>query len=329
MLRPGSAADWPHIARLAGRDPGEGEALARYVDETFDPGLALVAVPPGAEIPVGAAVAGVTRIARPPAAGGGPPAPEREPGGGEREGRIVLVAVDPSRRRRGAGRRLLDGALDALRARGVRRVTADVDGTQAEGLALFRRAGFGAAGESLSLLLPAAAAAALRTGPTGPPAGDVVRPLALDDLPHLGGLLIQLGIERAEQPHDELPALTPAQLEAWLMRPATLAYAVWEARDPRTPLGLAWATRRPDDAILRFAGVQEDARRQGIGRTLLAALARDLDARPLRVNLHDPAAERDFFRNLGFVAERMTHHLLTELQPGTDSATTPRRVELG
>jgi ribosomal protein S18 acetylase RimI-like enzyme len=320
-LRPATATDWPHIARLAGRDPGESAALARYIAETFDPGLALVAVRPGAETPVGAAVAGVTR------AGGSPPAPGQEPAGAAREGRIVLVAVDPAHRRRGVGRRLLDGALEDLRSRGVRRVTADVDGTQAEGLALFRRAGFGPAGESLSLLLPAAAAAALRSDPAGPPSGDVLRPLALDDLPHLGGLLIQLGIERAEQPHDELPALTPAQLEAWMMHPATLAYAVWEARDPRTPLGLAWATRRPDDAVLRFAGVQEDARRQGIGRSLLAALARDLDARPLRVDLHDPAAERDFFRTLGFVAERMTHHLLTELQPATDSRATPRALK--
>ena len=316
-LRPAAPADWPHIARLAGRAPDQAAALGRYVDETFDPGLAWVAEATGADSPVGTVIAGVTAAA-----------PGDDPAAAEREARIVFVAVDPSFRRRGAGRRLLERALDELRERRVRRVLADVEGTQPEGLALFRRAGFSAAGDSLDLVLPAPAAAALREAPAGAPPGAVLRPLTLDDLPHLSGLLIQLGIERAPQPHDDLPALTPAQVESWLMRPATVGFAVWEARDPQTPLGLVWATRRPDDALLRFAAVQEDSRRQGLGRALLAALAGALGARPLRARVHDPEAERDFFRNLGFVAEHVTHHLLTELQPGDGSVSPPRAVQL-
>jgi ribosomal protein S18 acetylase RimI-like enzyme len=322
-LRPAAPADWPHIARLVGREPGQAAALSRYVDETFDPGLAWVAETAGADTPVGAVIAGISA-----AAPGGVGAPGADPAAGEREARIVFVAVDPSVRRRGAGRRLLEHALDELRERRVRQVLADVEGTRLEGLALFRRAGFSPVGETLDLVLPDAAAAALRADAARVPPGAVLRPLTLDDLPHLSGLLIQLGIERAPQPHDDLPALTPAQLEAWLMRPATLGFGAWEARDPQTPLGLVWATRRPEDALLRFAAVQEDSRRQGLGRALLAALAGALGARLLRARVHDPEAERDFFRNLGFVAEHVTHHFLTELQPGAAAAATPRALQL-
>jgi hypothetical protein len=41
--------------------------------------------------------------------------------------------------------------------------------------------------------------------------------------------------------------------------------------------------------------------------------------------VHDPGEERAFFRRLGFVAERITNHLLTELQPG--DAPTARQLQ--
>jgi ribosomal protein S18 acetylase RimI-like enzyme len=310
--RPAEAGDWPEIARLVGREPHEGEALARYVRQTYDPGLAWVALL--GEGMVGAIVAGAQPGPAPEGASGAPGATERA-----REGRIVFVGVAPGARRRGIGRGLLDLALNELRSIDLRRVTADVDGTEVEALALFRRAGFDQAGQTMTLSLPAEAAAALRSA--SPDA--VLRPLALDDLPNLSGLLIQLGIERAQASHDDLPALTPAEVEAWLMRPATVAYALWEAADPETPLGLAWATRRPEDAVLRFVGIKDDSRRLGYGRALLAAVAGDLSPRPLRANVHDPGEEGAFFRRLGFVAERITHHLSTELQPGDASRDSP------
>jgi ribosomal protein S18 acetylase RimI-like enzyme len=322
--RPAEAGDWPEIARLVGREPAEGEALARYVHETYDPGLAWVALL--GEGVVGAVVAGGRPVTAPggaPGAPGAPEAAERAP-----EGRIVFVGVAPGARRRGIGRGLLDLALNGLRSPDLRRVMADVDGTEVEALALFRRAGFDQAGQTMTLSLPEEAVAALRSAPpdaapgAGPP-DTVLRPLALDDLPHLSGLLIQLGIERAQAPHDDLPALTPAQLEAWLMRPATVAYALWEAADPTTPLGLAWATRRPEDAVLRFVAVQDDVRRQGLGRALLAAVVGDLGPRPLRASVRDPGEEGAFFRRLGFVAERITHHLATDLHPGDASRGSP------
>jgi GNAT superfamily N-acetyltransferase len=176
------------------------------------------------------------------------------------------------------------------------------------------------------LLLPPAAAARLAGAEPSPPARATVRALPLDDVPLLTGLLIRLGVERAEAPHDDLPALTPAQLEEWLQRPGTVAYAAWEATDAQSPLGLAWATRRPEDGVLRFVGVHDEARRRGIGRALVGALAEALARppgaagpapgarfRPLRAQLHEPGAERDFFQRLGFEAERITHRLARAL----------------
>jgi GNAT superfamily N-acetyltransferase len=121
-------------------------------------------------------------------------------------------------------------------------------------------------------------------------------------------------------------------LSDWLQRPATVAFAVWEGDDPQTPRGLAWATRRPEDAVRRFVGVRDDARRRGTGQALLGALLTGLGRprggapggaggalplqRPLRAALHDPGAEQEFFRRLGFEAEQVTHRLGRELGGG-------------
>ena len=43
-----------------------------------------------------------------------------------------------------------------------------------------------------------------------------------------------------------------------MQRGTTLAYAAWEAHDPETPLGLAWASRRRDDVVVHFVGVHDD-----------------------------------------------------------------------
>jgi GNAT superfamily N-acetyltransferase len=157
----------------------------------------------------------------------------------------------------------------------------------------------------------------------------VVRPLAFGDVPLRGGLLIQLGIERAEATHDDLAALTPAELEGWLQRPGTVAFAAWEIDDPTTPLGVAWASRRRDDGVLRFIGVLEDARRRGIGRTLLGAVARALaqgvppsaggaphlpaHSFPVRARLNDAGHEQAFFRSTGFEAEQVTFSMARDL----------------
>ena len=102
--------------------------------------------------------------------------------------------------------------------------------------------------------------------------------------------------------------------------------------DAQSPLGLAWATRRRDDAVLRFVGVQDDARRQGIGRALLGALVEAVAhrgaplegtgtaerLRPLRAHLNHPGPEQEFFRRLGFEAERVTYEMERPLLPTGD-----------
>lgn len=249
----------------------------------------------------------------------------------DREGRVIWLGVTDGYRRRGIGAHLLGLALEELRHRQVHRVSLEVDGTQLEALALFRKAGFQPEGQSIRLLLPASAAARLAGEGVLSVASASVRAVSLDDVPLLAGLLIQLGIERAQAPRDDLPALTPAQLEDWLQRPGTVAYAAWEAADSQAPLALAWATRRSEDAVLRFIGVRDDARRQRVGRavlsTLLAALARPFPPMrgrqqgagtegrfsPLHAQLNDPGSEQQFFRALGFTIEQMTIRMVQTL----------------
>lgn len=294
---------------MVGRPPSEAGTLRQYLQRTYDPWISWVAESPATESMevVGAVVAGVPRaVGATEGAGGGLSGP------GNKEGRIVFLGVKPRFRRRGIGRRLLDQALAQLREGQVGRAMLEVDGTEVEALSLFRGAGFEVTGQSLGLVLPLGAGEPLAGTPL--PTGDTLRPLALEDVPHLTGLLIQLGIERATQPHDDLMTFTPAELEAWVQRPATVAHAVWEAADPQTPIGLAWATRRPEDALLRFVGVQDDARRRGIGRALVGALlAESHPSRPLRAQLNDPGEEQEFFRRLGFEAERIIYRLAREL----------------
>jgi ribosomal protein S18 acetylase RimI-like enzyme len=339
-FREAEVEDWPAISGLLGRRPDEGQDLRRYLQREYESCVSWVAMAQDGTV-LGAAVAGV-RAAPVPSPESRVPSQEstasselgtRNPEQGE--GRLVWIGVTPRRRRQGIGTRLLDLILDELRARRLAQVTLLVQGTQVEALALFRKAGFGTTGQSLGLILPPEAGAALVRRPPS----EQLRPLTLEDVPLLSGLLIQLGIERAPAPHDELPSLTPAQVEDWLQRPATVAYAAWEARDPQTPVGLAWATRRADDALLRFVGVQEDERGRGHGRALVAALVAALahrrspagasaaggaaalaDAprlRPLRAQLNDPGAEQEFFRRLGFEAEQITYRMARPLAPST------------
>lgn len=323
-VREAEPEDWSGIAALLGRAPAAGQELRQQVQEQLESPVALVALAPptplapadasGAPLSgqlVGASVAGL-----PPAGAATGPATERA-------GRVLWLGVAPGHRRRGLGTRLLGEALDELRRRGARQASLVVDGTQVEALALFRKLGFQVDGQDLGLLLPPEKTAALATqaGPaTGaqPAAshqGYRVGPLHLDHVPLLSGLLIHLGVERAQAPHDTLDAFTPAQVEAWLQRPATAAGAAWDADDAQTPLGLAWASRRAEDGLLRYIGVHDDHRRRGIGTALLAALAQALGAtragapRALRTDLTDPGAEAEFFRTRGFEAERISHRM--------------------
>ncbi|MBI3972934.1 MAG: GNAT family N-acetyltransferase [Chloroflexi bacterium] len=362
ILRDVEPDDWPAIATLIGRRPEEGAGLRRQVQAGYDPWFALVAVEAGGAIEAGETnITGNARRARGEIVGAvvaGVPRGRSEGGSEEaRAGTILWVEVAARWRRRGVGTRLLTDAFDELRDRGVRQVVALVDGTQFEALALFRKLGFETEGETLSLVLPPARAAQVATtAPAAPaatsgPVPAVVRPLRMDEVSELAGLLVELGVVRAQAPHDELPALTPVQVVEWLQRPGTVAFAAWEAGATGTPVGLAWATRRRDDAELRFVGVSDDARRRGIGTALLGALvdalarpasvgggpgtlraagatgdrgvaaATDLDAgagptahfRPLRARLVEPSDEQEFFRALGFEAERVTRRLVKTL----------------
>ncbi|MDQ3702211.1 MAG: GNAT family N-acetyltransferase [Chloroflexota bacterium] len=323
--------DWSAIASLVGRPATEAGTLRHYLERTYSPWIAWVAETPASETPPaaadppraralsaglpplgGAVVAGIPRPI-PVEGEATSPMPGDAPGV---IGRIVFLGVNPRYRRRGIGQHLLETVTTALREQQVRRATLEVDGTEVEALALFRKAGFSTITRSLGLLLPPPAGAGLVAMPS--PTGDDLRPLTIDGVSHLAGLLIQLGIERAAEPHDDLPAFTPAAVESWLQRPSTVAYAVWEAADPLTPLGIAWATLRSQDMLLRFIGVQDDARRRGIGRALIGALlmARAGDApqpRPLRARVNDPAEEQAFFRRLGFEAEQTTYQMAREL----------------
>jgi len=58
------------------------------------------------------------------------------------EGEILNLAVDPARRRRGAGRRLLAAMLDWLAAGGVREVFLEVRASNAAAIGLYARSGF-------------------------------------------------------------------------------------------------------------------------------------------------------------------------------------------
>jgi ribosomal-protein-alanine N-acetyltransferase len=59
---------------------------------------------------------------------------------------ITLVAVDPAERRRGHGRRVLRGLLEAAGERGAERATLEVASGNAAALALYRSLGFREAG---------------------------------------------------------------------------------------------------------------------------------------------------------------------------------------
>jgi ribosomal protein S18 acetylase RimI-like enzyme len=321
--------DWSAIARLLGRPGEEGARLRRWIEQEYDPWFAWVAATAAAPPPGGADGAsgegGEAGVVGAIVAG----AP-RTTGGASRgdltTGRVAWLGVSWPHRRRGIGTRLLELALDEMRRRRFGRVALSVDGTEVEAIALFRKAGFQTDGESLELVLSDRAAAALGAAPPHRAAA-TLRPLTLDDLPLLTGLLIQLGVERAEAPHDDLAALTPAQVEDWLQRPASVAAAAWDAADPGTPVGLAWASRRRDDAVLRFVGVHDDYRRRGLGRALLAhlaaATARPLGPasaaaesgrfRPLRAHLNEAGPEQAFFRSAGFEVERISYGMSREL----------------
>jgi ribosomal protein S18 acetylase RimI-like enzyme len=321
-LREAEIEDWAGIATLIGRPASKGRDLLRWVQREHDSWVAWVAIRSADSLQSGVAGAVVAGLSRGRPAGYGEGA-----AGGDREGRIVWLGVAAPHRRRGLGTELLDRALDELRRRQASHATVLVDGTQVEALALFRKGGFIQEGQTLGLLLPSPAAAALAG--SIPPSVTRIRALRLDEVTLLAGLLIQLGLERAEDPHDDLEALTPSQVEHWLQRPGTVGYAAWEAEDAQTPLGLAWATRRPEDGLLRFIGVRNDMRRHGVGKALLASVVEGLAMRstegeagggsetgryrPLRVQLSDPRDEQEFFRRLGFEAERVTFRMVRAL----------------
>jgi GNAT superfamily N-acetyltransferase len=322
-LREAELDDWPAIGAVMGRTPEEAAGIRQQLQREFDPWIAFVAesaLAPAAPTPatriVGVVVCGVPRARRTDDL-----AKETVDGSSDRaaEARVLWLEVLPSVRRHRVGTRLLEFALDKLRARQFGRAALLVDAGQFEALALFRKAGFGTDRESIALTLPPAAGAAIAGSVPSAAAQAVVRPLALDDVPHLAGLLIELGIERAEAAHDELPALTPNELSDWLQRISTVAVGAWEARDPEVPLGLAWASQRQDDAILRFVAVHDDARRRGTGRALVGALleatrrpatkAPAAAFRPLRAQVIDPADVLPFFRALGFESEGTTFEM--------------------
>jgi ribosomal protein S18 acetylase RimI-like enzyme len=320
-VRQAEPADWPAIGLLLGRTADDLALLRRDIQRGYDPLLVFVAEESRPEGPgrlVGVIVGGVPRAAE--AAIGAEDRPEL---------RLFWVETAPGMRRRGTGTRLVEALLEEGRARQLSSVSLRVDGGQFEALGLFAKAGFRRHRQTLGLLLSPQAGGRLAGVP--PPAQVRLRPLSLADVPLAVGLLIQLSVERAGEawedlsgnvnegargPHDDLPALSPAQLTDWLQREGTVGYGAWEAGDPQTPLGLAWASRRREDGVLRFIGVQDDARRRGIGRGLIGALVEALTfrgeaggrpaLRPLRAQLNDPDEERAFFRALGFEAERVT-----------------------
>ncbi len=290
-IRDAEVEDWPHIAALLGRSPDAGVELRRWAQEQFDATVTLVAGAPDGPA-AGAAVAGLP-----------PTAPGREDQ--ERVGRLTWIGVGSPFRRHGLGTRLLDAVGDELRLRGARRLGVTLEGTEVEAIAFFRKAGFERDGQDLGLIRSQVA----RPAVTKPNLPATIRWLTLDDVPLLTGLIIRLGMERAEAIHDQLEAFTPAQVESWLQRPGTLGYAAWEKDDPQTPVGIAWASRRREDAVLRYIAVIDDNRRDGVGTALLAAIVSDLEragALPLRAALSDPGEEAEFFRSLGFEAERVT-----------------------
>jgi len=62
-------------------------------------------------------------------------------------GRLYSLAVDPTLRGRGIGRNLLRHMLDALSARGARKVYLEVDASNQPAIALYERAGFESIGK--------------------------------------------------------------------------------------------------------------------------------------------------------------------------------------
>ena len=318
-IRAGSAQDWPAIGRLLGRSPLETASLRQDLERGYDPLLTLVVE--GPDRLTGAVVAGV-----PPGGFAG----ER---GSAPECRVLWIEVAPAARRQGTGSRLLQALLAELTERRYSRVAVLLDGGQFEAQRLFEKHGFRQERQTLGLVLPAEAGRRLAGAPPGPATSAVLRPLSVGDVPLLAGLLIHLGVERAGDPwedatdegargpHDDLPALSPAQLTEWLQRAGTVGYGAWERSDPGAPLGLAWASRRREDGLLRFIGVHDDSRRRGVGTALVGALVEALAPPagpadylvPLRAQLNDPTREQDFFRALGFQAERVTRQLARAL----------------
>lgn len=366
-IRPLDATDWAAVAVLLGRPDSDAALVRDYVERNYSPwvgGVVERGAPDDRDADrgqrrsvIGVVMAGV---------------PRRPSGRSATTAQVVGTSVAPAARRLGHGRRLLQWLVNELRAGGTRQVVADVRGTEVEALALFRAAGFREEGRTFELSLPReagqrlmSAVAPQRADTEVPPnampgrqtptalwtrsaqqqpasAAETIRPLTFGDVPSLHGLLIRLGMERAESPQDDLPALTPSVLEEWLQRRDTVALASWDAADPDTPLGLAWATRQGSDATLQFIGVAEDYRQQGIGTALLGALlirlatprgSRDASANvtalpALRAILHDapdrphsmgwplPSGEAQFFQHAGFVVERATSHFALALADG-------------
>ena len=298
--------DWGAIAQLLDRPPSDGASLRRWTQSEYNPPIALVVTENSSVM--GAAIGGITRAPAVPAADGGPDTPAR----------LSFIGVAPRYRRHGHARALLTAFIEELRPYQARRLTAVAEGSQPEALAFLRAHGFETDEQTLGLVRPPGTP---RSGT--PPV--TIRPLSLDDLPALTGLLIRLGMERAEAPHDALDSFTPAALEGWLQRPGTVAYAAWDPDDPTDPLGLAWSTRRQEDAVLRFVGVDDDHRRHGIGTALLASLIDITATRPLRATLSDPDEIAPFFRARGFEIERVTYEMSRSLrEPAVAERAEPR-----
>ena len=295
VVRPATDEDWPAIGRVTGRSPTSTAALRRSVEAGFAPWCGAVATPPGLQEVVGIAVAGIPRT---------PPAGDPDQG---KQAHLLWIEVLPAARGRGAGRQLLDHVLDDLRERDVRGVSVTVEAERMAARALFHSAGFAVETEFVDLALPAMAAVELAGA--SPPPDLVVRPLSLDDVAHTSGLMVELGVERAASLHDDLEAFTPGELERWLQRRGAAGYAGWERRDPLTPVGVVWASRTADSMVLRFVGVQDLSRRQGVGRALIGALVKSAPGLTLTTRVRDPGEEMDFFRALGFAPQGVTYEM--------------------
>ena len=122
-IRSGTAADidavlavWAEARSAAARTPDDPRALEQLLER--DPGALLVAESEG-EV-VGALIAGWDGW----------------------RGNVYRLAVLPSHRRQGIGRRLVEAGHDRLRAQGARRVTALVGGEEGAAHGLWRAVGY-------------------------------------------------------------------------------------------------------------------------------------------------------------------------------------------